>query len=250
MQIRLVYSSFTHTQTYDSGDALLGESDINDRPLPSHAYAFPLYTPSGVITSVSGTDAQLGEILSALGPYPYSKVSLDSEMAFGPGLIGMGLMPDGNQFIELDLSVFVDRVFDDWQWYIDNDPTSTDLPVGFSPAWMARRADVHAFKSIAANDVIRIQTGKHDLMGGQRNATITTSPEGLRYTYGLPSIVEAWVYDKGTGALLASDANMTLVSIPNPEPYGPSDFDVYDFLLSGGAPQQFWTNFKACVEDV
>lgn len=253
MQLRIVYSSFAHVETRDSGGSLLSASDANDEQFPSYAKVRPLYTPSAIITAVSGTDAQLAAILGAIGSPYKATVTPYADPYFGPfiGLIGTGLMPDGNQFIELNLTPLIDNVFDDWQWYVDNDPTNASLPVGFSAAWMARRADVHTFKSNPINHAIQIETGKHDLYSGDENATIVPSDSGFLYLYGLPTIVEAWVYDMGTGALLATDANMTVSSFPNPSVgVKPSDFETYEFILSGGAAQKFWTNFHACVEDV
>ena len=253
MQLRIVYSSFAHVETRDAGGSLLSASDTNDDQFPSYTKVRPLYTPSAIVTAVSETDAQLAAILGAIGSPYAATVTPYANPFFGPfiGLIGTGLMPDGNQFIELNLTPLIDNVFDDWQWYVDNDPTSTSLPAGFSSAWMTRRADVHTFKSNAANHAIQIETGKHNLYSGDENATIVPSDSGLLYLYGLPTIVEAWVYDIGTGALLATDANMTVSSFPNPSiGIKPSDFETYEFILSGGAAQKFWTNFHACVEDV
>ena len=78
MQLRIVYSSFAHTQTYDSGNALIGTSDIDDQQFPHYAEVMPLYTQASIIAAVSETDAQLSAILSVLGdpltsmvnPYP------------------------------------------------------------------------------------------------------------------------------------------------------------------------------------
>jgi hypothetical protein len=253
MQLRIVYSSFTHTQTYDSGNALIGTSDIDDQQFPHYAEVMPLYTQASIITAVSETDAQLSAILSVLGD-PWTSMVNPYPVVPGtyPGLIGTGLMPDGNQFIELNLTELIDRTFDEWQWYVDNDPMSPDLPAGFSAAWMARRADVHTFKSNPVNHVVRIKTGKHDLYSGDENAQLVPTEEfGLLYVYGLPSIMEAWIYDMGTGALLATDASMAVSTLPNPSVgVPPSDFEIYEFTLSGGAAQMFWTNFHACVEDV
>ena len=253
MQLRIVYSSFTHTQTYDSSNTLFGQADIEDRQLPHYAEVRPLHTPAAIITAVSETDAQLAAILSVLGD-PWTSIVNPYPEFVGtyPGLIGTGLMPDGNQFIELELTELIDRTFDDWQWYVENDPTSTDLPAGFNAGWTARRADVHTFKSNPVNHLVTIKTGKSNLYSGDENATIVPTAEwGLLYVYGLPSIVEAWIYDMGTGALLATDANMTLSTADNPAMgVPPSDFDIYEFTLSGGAAQKFWTNFRACVEDV
>ena len=209
MQLRIVYSSFTHTQTYDSGNALIGTSDINDQQFPSYAEVGPLYTPTSIIATVSETDAELSAILTVLGD-PWTSVVNPYPVVPGtyPGLIGTGLMPDGNQFIELNLTELIDRTFDEWQWYVDNDPMSPDLPAGFSAAWMARRADVHTFKSNPVNHVVRIKTGKHNLYSGDENAQLVPTVE-----WGLSRIAldrEVWIYDMGTGALLATDANMTL----------------------------------------
>lgn len=253
MQLRIVYSSFAHVETRNAGDSLLSTSDVNDDRFPSYTKVRPLHTPASIVSAVSGTDAQLAEILGAIGPLYAATVTPYADPYFGPfiGLIGVGLMPDGNQFIELNLTPLIDNVFDDWQWYVDNDPTSTSLPAGFSSAWMARRADVHTFKSNPINHLVKIETGKHDLYSGDENATLVPSDSGLLYLYGLPTITEAWIYDMGSGALLATDANMTVSSIPNPNTgVKPSDFDIYEFVLSGGAAQKFWTNFRACVEDV
>lgn len=250
MQLRLVYSSFTHRITLDSGGAPYSESDIEDRRFTDEARIMPLYTPAAVLSSVVGSDAQMGAILGALGDYWASKFAPYPDPA--PGLIGTGLMPDGNQFIEFDLTELIDRTFDDWQWYVDNDPTSTDLPAGFDASWMARRADVHTFKSDGANTLIRVQTTQHDLYSGDRNWDYGFDPEvGILYSYGFPSIVEVWVFDIGTGGLLANDTGLSVSVIPNPvEATKPSHFDVYEITLGATVAQRFWTNFRACVEDV
>lgn len=251
MQLRFVYSTFTHTRTYDSGDLLVGEGDSLDLRFPDYTTLRPLYTPAPVLVSVGGSDAQLAAILGVIGdewtaemyPYDPSPVSW---------LLGTGVMPDGNQFIEFDVSALIDRTFDEWQWYVDNDPTSSDLPSGFNTAWMTRRADVHAFKSDPKNIEIRIKTGKHDLYSGDLNARLSHDGEGrLLYSYGLPSVTEAWAYDMASGSLVGDDTGMSMSSFTNPEAgVGPTEFDLYAFILSGGAPNRFWTNFKACVEDV
>lgn len=249
MQLRFVYSTFTHTRTYDSGDLLVGEGDSLDLRFPDYTTLRPLYTPAPVLVSVGESDAQLAAILGVIGDegtsemYPYKPFPV-------PWLLGTGVMPDGNQFIEFDVSALIDRTFDEWQWYVDNDPTSPDLPAGFNPAWMTRRADVHAFKSDPKNIEIRIKTGKHDLYSGDRNARLSHDDEGrLLYSYGLPSVTEAWVYDMASGSLVGDDTGMSMSSFANPG-VGPTEFDLYAFILSGGAPNRFWTNFKACVEDV
>lgn len=69
MQLRLVYSSFTHRITLDAGGAPYSESDIEDRRFPNEARIMPLHTPAAVLTSVGGSDAQLAAILGALGNY-------------------------------------------------------------------------------------------------------------------------------------------------------------------------------------
>lgn len=250
MQLRIVYSTFTHSVTYDSGDALVGTSDTEDLRFANHTTVWPLYTPASVLTSVGGSDAQLAAILTALGPEPTSMIYPYPDPF--PGLIGTGLMPDGNQFIELDVTATIDRTFDEWQWYVDNDPGAPTLPAGFNPAWVTRRADVHDFKADPVNTEVRIQAGKHNLYSDQLNARLSTDGEGrLLYSYGLPSVTEAWIYDLGTNALLGTDANMSISVLANPESgVGPTEFEVYSFLLGGGAASQFWTNFHACVEDV
>lgn len=249
MQMRFVYSSFAHTITYDSSGSLVSEADIDDNQLPIYASIWPLYTPTSVLASVGGTDAQLAALLGALGGSTLSSVN---PYAYLPaGLIGTGLMPDGNQFIDLDITALIDRVFDDWQWYVDNDPTSTDLPAGFSAGWVTRRADVHAFKDTPSNAMVKVTTGKHDLYTGDQNATLVPTEFGLLYVYGLPSIMEAWIYDIGSGALIGTDADMSVSSMVNPASgVPPTEFEIYEFILGGGAASQFWTNFRACVEDV
>lgn len=252
MQLRFVYSSFTHVELTNS----IGEGnsfDIEDEQFPSYSEVQPLHTPAAVITAVSETDAQLAAILSVLGD-PWTSIVNPYPEFTGtyPGLINTGLMPDGNQFIEIDVTELIDQTFDEWQWYVDNDPTSTDLPAGFSAGWMARRGDVHDFKVNPANTSLRIKTGKHNLYTLQIDAEISIDGEGrLVYSYGFPSIVEAWIYDYSTNALLATDANMSVTVMENPLPgIRPTEFEIYEFILGGGAPGQFWTNFKACVEDV
>lgn len=250
MQLRLVYSTFTHRITLDSGGAPYSETNIDDRRFPNEARIMPLHTPAAVLTSVGGSDAQLAAILSVLGGQWTSEITPYPDPF--PGLIGTGLMPDGNQFIEFDLAALIDRTFDEWQWYVDNDPTSPDLPAGFNAGWMARRADVHAFKNDGANTLVRIQTTQHDLYSGELNWDLGFDPEGaLLYSYGFPSIVEVWVFDMGTEALLANDTGLSTSVIPNPvEATKPSHFDIYEIVLGGSVAQRFWTNFKACVEDV
>lgn len=251
MQLRLVYSTFTHMMGYDSGSNLVAEGDSLDLRLPNYATLRPLYTPAPVLSSVGGSDAQLAAILGVIGDedtsemYPYDSFPV-------PWLLGTGVMPDGNQFIEFDVSALIDRTFDNWQWYADNDPSSTYLPAGFNPAWMTRRADVHAFKSDPKNIEIRIKTGKHNLYSRDPNASISPHPDyGLIYIYGFPSVTEAWVYDIASGLLVGDDTGMSISSFDNPRAGArPTMFEVYAFVLSGGAPGQFWTNFKACVEDV
>ncbi|MDD2989792.1 MAG: hypothetical protein PHI64_12620 [Zoogloea sp.] len=251
MQLRFVYSTFTHTRSYDPGSNLVGEGDSLDLRFPDYTTLRPLHTPATVLVSVGGSDAQLAAILGVIGDegtsemYPYDPFPV-------PWLLGTGVMPDGNQFIELDVSALIDRTFDEWQWYVDNDPGAPTLPAGFNPAWMTRRADVHTFKSDPTNIEIRIKTGKHDLYSGDLNARISPHPDyGLIYSYGLPSVTEAWVYDMASGSLVGDDTGMSVSSFANPEEgVGPTEFDLYAFILSGGAPNRFWTNFKACVEDV
>ena len=208
MQLRLVYSTFTHTKTYDPGGNLVGEGDSLDLRFPDYTTLRPLHTPATVLVSVGGSDAQLAAILGVIGDenasemYPY-----DSFPA--PGLLGTGVMPDGNQFIEFDVSALIDRTFNEWQWYADNFPGAPTLPAGFNPAWMTRRADVHTFKSDPTNIEIRIKTGKHDLYSGDPNARISPHPDyGLIYSYGLPSVTEAWVYDMASGSLVGDDTGM------------------------------------------
>lgn len=252
MQLRIVYSSFTHWEIIDSGTGY-NTADVDDLALPTHAEVQPLHTPATVITEVSGTDAQLAAILSVLGD-PWTSILNPYPEFVGtyPGLINTGLMPDGNQFIEIDVTELIDRTFDEWQWYVDNDPTSVNLPVGFSAGWMARRGDVHDFKVNPANTSLRIKTGKHNLYSNAADALISFDGEGrMVYSYGLPSIVEAWIYDYSTNALLATDANMSVTVMENPLPgIRPTEFEIYEFILGGGTAQKFWTNFKACVEDV
>ncbi len=255
MQLRIVYSSATHEQYFQGGGSI-GTADFTNQALDNLAEIQTLHTPQAVLDSVAANDAQLAAVLVGAAGMWTSK-TMPYEM--GPfGVLGTGLMPDGSQFIELDIELFIDRTFDEWQWYVDNDPTSADLPAGFNAGWMARRSDVKTFKNTPSNVQVVIKNPLFiykptDTYDGEM-ASINWNDTGLYYIYGWPTVVDAWIYDLNGGALLATDANMTystedvLDYIAAARPC--RQFELYAYTLGGGAAQKFWTNFVSCVEDV
>lgn len=255
MQLRIVYSSFTHEQNFQGGGPI-GTVDFNNQPLASLAEIQTLHTPQAVLDAVAVDDAQLAAVLSAAAGMWTASTNPYDMAPFG--ILGAGLMPDGSQFIELDLELFIDRTFDEWQWYVDNDPTSPDLPAGFNAGWVSRRADVKMFKNNPSNVTLVIKNPffiykPTDTYDGEMKG-VDWNEIGLYYIYGWPTVVDAWIYDLNGGALLATDANLTYSTeevadyLAMPRPC--RQFEVYAYTLTGGAAQKFWTNFVSCVEDV
>lgn len=256
MQLRIVYSSATHEQYFQGGGGI-GTADFTNRPLDDLAEIQTLHTPQPVLDAIAADDAELAAVLTAAAGM---WTSATMPLGIGPfGVLGVGLMPDGTQFIELDIELFIDRTFDEWQWYVDNDPTSADLPAGFNAGWMARRADVKTFKSTPGNVQVVIKNPLFiykptDTYYGEM-ASIAWNSEGqIYYIYGWPTVVDAWIYDMDGGALLATDANLSYSTHDVPDylawsrPY--RQYELYTYTLTGGAAQKFWTNFVSCVEDV
>ncbi len=255
MQLRIVYSSFTHEQNFQGGGPI-GTVDSTNQSLSNYAKIKVLNTPQAVLDAIAIDDAQLAAVLAAAANMWTAKTTPYDMMPFG--ILATGVMPDGSQFIELDLELFIDRTFDEWQWYVENDPTSADLPAGFNAGWMSRRADVKTFKSNPSNVMLVIENPLFiydpiDVYDGEMKG-VDWNETGLYYIYGWPTIVDAWVYDLNGGALLATDANLTYSTGDVPDYLGMASpfrhFELYAYTLTGGAAQRFWTNFVSCVEDV
>lgn len=255
MQLRIVYASFTHEQYFQGGGGI-GTADFTNQPLDNLVELQTLHTPQAVIDAIAADDAELAAVLTAAAGMWTSRTTPYEMAPFG--VLGIGTMPDGSQFIELDLELFIDRTFDEWQWYVDNDPSSPDLPAGFSSAWMSRRADVKTFKINPSNVQVVIKNPLFiykplDTYDGEM-AGVNWNEIGLYYIYGWPTVVDAWIYDMAGGALLATDANLSYSTEDVPDYMGTASpyrqFELYAYTLTGGAAQKFWTNFVSCVEDV
>lgn len=253
MQIRIVYTSLlntTNVQTrYIEGSyqsVTFGGSTFENRALDKRTALRALDTPPAALAALEVSDAELAAIFVAMNTMWTSKSVIDGDFGLGFGILSVGVMPDGSNFIEFDMALFIDRTFDEWQWYVDNNPTSPDLPAGFSAGWMARRADVHSAKNLPPNIAVQIETPQSVAPAADEHIDVDYNEFGIYYIYGFPTLIDAWFYEIPSEQLLATDANMT----SEIDTSGSYPRERYTYRFGAAAATQFWTNFRACVEDV
>ena len=246
MQIRIVYTSVLNTVQIQTNFGVIGGNTFENRKLDKRTMLRALDTPPAALAALAESDAELAAIFVAMNTMWTSKSRIDGDFGIGFGILSVGVMPDGSNFIEFDMALFIDRTFDEWQWYVDNNPTSPDLPAGFSVGWMARRADVHAAKNLPPNIAVQIETPQDVAPATDKEVGVGYNEFGIYYIYGITTLIDAWFYEIPSEQLLATDANMT----SEIDTSGSYPRERYTYRFGAAAATQFWTNFRACVEDV
>ena len=246
MQIRIVYTSVLNTVQIQTRFGVIGGNTFENRKLDKRTMVRALDTPPAALAALAESDAELAAIFVAMNTMWTSESVIDDGFGPGFGILSIGVMPDGSNFVEFDMALFIDRTFNQWQWYVDNNPTSPNLPAGFSAGWMARRADVHAAKNIPSNIAIQIETPQDVAPAADKEVGVGYNEFGIYYIYGITTLIDAWFYEIPSEQLLATDANMT----SEIDTSGSYPRERYTYRFGAAAATQFWTNFRACVEDV